>query len=99
MSERDPRLTLGCWVKSARFGLSVLVGIADNHYLIRYEALHMNTRTPIWVLNGTSDVRWLLEADEQSERVLGLEGPYGLGPCCSDPRFRNDLGSESDPRP
>lgn len=83
----DPRLTAGCWVTSKRFGRAVLISLEEGWYRIRYRAEHLATRSTIWVLHGEGHVTFLRPADEESLHVLGLEGPFGLGPDRSDPRM------------
>lgn len=76
----------GCWIESKRFGLAVLVTVEDGWYKIRYEANHLATSTPLWVLNVDKNVKFKAPPDEKSKQVLAMEGPYGLGPGRSDPR-------------
>jgi len=72
----------GDWMESKRFGPCVCIEDRDDHYTLRYEAIHNLSGRTIWVGNGEpkANCTFLRAADEESKHVLTLTGPYGEGP-------------------
>lgn len=77
----------GDWMESTRFGPCVCIEERDDHYALRYEAIHNLSGKTLWVWNGDSKANctFLRPADELSRHVLTLTGPYGVDEDSSAP--------------
>ena len=73
------KLVPGCYVDTERFGEAVCIELTSWGIHVRYKATRCSDNKTIWVENGVRNgyYRAIRPPDEESMRVLKLEGPYG----------------------
>lgn len=66
----------GDWIESRRFGSCVLIEDRGDHCALRYKAKHLQSQRVIWVgaLDGHDACTFIRPADDESRRILRLEG-------------------------